>query len=174
MTICAMTCYATQTDLTPEDLQLHTQVAAVRKKAKKSKPSKAKKQAATAAEQSPALDTEKVRQLHELIDLVYAELEPSAQTSLGPPTVALPASSPASVSVSPRSPDREHEAMPSSRGARGREYSASGSTPVMKDVEKGLVERCLVRYLLVKCGHKDGALKSLDDFAETMRRSGSD
>lgn len=184
-----MTCYATQTDLTPQDLQLATQVSALGKKAKKSKKSKAKKQASTAAEQGPALDAEKVRQLHELIDLVYAELEPSAQTSLGPPTVSLPASATTSVSVLPRSLDREHETtpssrgahvdrenetMPSSRGAHGRERSASGSKPVMKDVEKGLVERCLVRYLLVKCGHKDGALKSLDDFAQTMTSNGSD
>jgi hypothetical protein len=147
-----------QTDLTPADLGIEVSTGDGKKKGKKGAGGKKAKVKNAAAETLPAIDQEKVRQVQELIDLVYQQLEPSSDSSLGPPTISPPPSHPT-----------EHD------DTEGLAFADSGNKAMVVDAEEGLVEKTLVRYLLVKSGHKDGALKTLDDLTDTIRRiSGSD
>ena len=144
-----------QTDLTPADLGIEVPTGAGGKKGKKGAGGKKAKKVKNVAETLPAIDPEKARQVQELIDLVYQQLEPSPHSSLGPPTIS-----------SPRSHQTGHY------DTDGIGFPDRGNENMVVDAEEGLVEKTLVRYLLVKSGHKDAALKTLDELTDTMRRIG--
>ena len=172
-----------QTNLTPAALGLEDPAVGVKIKKGKRKEKKGRKEKVAQAEPLPPIDPERVRVVQCLIDMVFQQLEPTDATSLGAPVVPVSASVTEIIksfvadapTVEPcATPQRMMSHDLQQRQKQRVKSTKEGSSALQEGgqtmIDGTFVHRCLVRYLLVKCGHKDVALRELEELGQTLIR----